>query len=303
LQSVDDVEASFRRKGAHEYKGYVANLCESCTPGNPVQLITKVQVAPNNQEDADLLAQALPELKARTGLDSLYLDGVYGSPQADQASIDQKVELVQTGIRGKAPDPDKLNLADFEIVQDEAGRPTQLTCPNGQTVVVEPGRTTGFLVHFDPRLCQACPFQKDHRCRAKPGKRDPRPKLSFTQQEVHWARRRRRHRTFQQEKGNLRAAVEASIRSLKHPFPGGKLPVRGLFRVTGLMVASAAMVNMRRIHRYLNEQNQPGRPQKRSAKAENAAVQPAQPSFWTVFGARLAALQPLDGLLSTCFGF
>ncbi|RPI98881.1 MAG: transposase, partial [Chloroflexi bacterium] len=103
LQSVDDLEASFRRKGAHEYKGYVANLSESCTPGNPLQLITKVQVAPNNQEDADLLAQALPDLKARTDLDTLYIDGVYGSPEADQASIDQQVELVQTGIRGKAP--------------------------------------------------------------------------------------------------------------------------------------------------------------------------------------------------------
>mgnify|MGYP000075913042 CR=1 FL=1 len=56
LQSLDDQEASFRRKGSAEFKGYVANLTQTCDPHNAVQLITKVQVAPNNVDDADLLA-------------------------------------------------------------------------------------------------------------------------------------------------------------------------------------------------------------------------------------------------------
>ena len=303
LQSVDDLEATFRRKGPQEYKGYAANLSESCARQNPLQLITQVQVAPNNQEDADLLAESLPELKARTGVETLYIDGGYGSPAADQASIAQKVELVQTGIRGNPPDADKFNLADFEIVQAEDGKPTQMTCPGGQTVGVEPGRTTGYLVHFDALLCQACPFQKDKRCRAQGGKRDPRPKLSFTQQEVNWARRRRRHRAFKEEAGNLRAAVEATLRSLKHPFPAGKLPVRGLFRVTCLIIASAAMVNMRRIHRYVSAPDKPETPEKATQNVENAQAQPSQDSFWFIIRARLAAFQPLNGLTGSCFGF
>ena len=303
LQSVDDLEATYRKKGSKGFKGYVANLTESCTPENDLQLITQVQVVANNQEDADLLAESLPELKVRTGVESLYIDGGYGSPEADQAGIDQKVELVQTGIRGNPPDPAKLNLSDFEIVQAEDGKPIQITCPGGQTVTVEPGRTTGYLVHFEPHICQNCRFFQENRCRAHGGKKDPRPKLSFTQQEVNWARRRRRHQAFKQEKGNLRAAVEATLRSLKHPFPGGKLPVRGLFRVTCLMVASAAMVNTRRIHRYLSEKNNPKIPEKATRSAENAAGQLAQDSFWAVFRARLAAFQPFDRLMDAGFGF
>lgn len=303
LQSVDDLEATFRRKGSREYKGYVANLSESCAPENPLQLITQVQVAPNNQEDADLMAESLPHLKARTDVESLYVDGGYGSPEADQASIAEKVELVQTGIKGNPPDPDKFNLADFEIVQAEDGKPTHMTCPGGQTVGVEPGRTTGYLAHFDPLLCQVCPFQQDKRCRAQGGKKDPRPKLGFTQQQVNWARRRRRYRAFKQEEGNLRAAVEASIRSLKHPFSGGKLPVRGLFRVACLILASAAMVNMRRIHRYLSEPDKQETPEKVAQKDENAQAQPSQDSFLCVIRACLAPSRPLVRLMSTCFSF
>jgi hypothetical protein len=62
--------------------------------------------------------------------------------------------------------------------------------------------------------------------------------------------------------------VEATVRSVKHPFPAGKLPVRGQFRVTCLTIASAAIANVRRIQRYrlakkkasLTAQNAPGEP-------------------------------------------
>jgi len=43
-QSVDDLEATYRTKGAGHYKGYVANITETCDPENELQLITKVQV-------------------------------------------------------------------------------------------------------------------------------------------------------------------------------------------------------------------------------------------------------------------
>ena len=46
LQSLDDQEASYRRKDDQDYKGYVANLSETCDPANPLQLITHVQWRP-----------------------------------------------------------------------------------------------------------------------------------------------------------------------------------------------------------------------------------------------------------------
>lgn len=66
---------------------------------------------------------------------------------------------------------------------------------------------------------------------------------------------KRRHTASSQDSANLRAAVEATVRSVKQPFRHGKVLVRGLFRVSCLILASALMVNARRLHQ-LNAQNQ-----------------------------------------------
>jgi hypothetical protein len=104
------------------------------------------------------------------------------------------------------------------------------------------------------------------RFRATPGKKDPSLKLSFTQHEVNWARRRKRFESTQHPGKNPRAAVEAVVRSVKHPFPAGQLPVRGLFRATCMLVASAAMSNIRSIWRFKHQ-----KPDQSQQKAESTA--------------------------------
>jgi len=252
LQSVDDLEATYRTKGTGHYKGYVANLTETCDPQNEIQLITQVQVAPNNVDDGQLLAEALPNLQERTDLDTLVTDGGFGGEASDQAlQSAQTITHIQTALRGAQPNPDKFSLSDFNIQQNEKGRPSQITCPQGQTVAVTPGRTTGWQARFDPSLCATCPFQLDGRCRLQPQKRDPRYLLTFTTPEMRSAKRRKEYLTHQGYSHNLRSAVEATVRSVKHPFPAGKLPVRGQFRVTCMIITSAAITNVRRIQRYL----------------------------------------------------
>jgi hypothetical protein len=56
---------------------------------------------------------------------------------------------------------------------------------------------------------------------------------------------------IQIEGRNLRASIEGTVHQVQHPFPAGKLPVRGRFRVTSMMIGSAAMANIFRIQRYL----------------------------------------------------
>lgn len=251
LQSVDDLEATYRTKGTGHYKGYVANITETCDPENEIQLITKVQVAPNNVDDGQLLAEALPNLKERTAIETMITDGGYGSEVSDDALQEQQVTLVQTAIRGAQPNPNKFGLSDFRIQQDEKGNPNAITCPQGQTVPVLPGRTTGWQAHFNPEICSKCPFHLDGQCRTQPQKRDPRYLLTFTTHEMRAAKRRVNYLAHQGHSHNLRSAVEATVRSVKHPFPAGKLPVRGQFRVTCMAIASAATTNVRRIQRYL----------------------------------------------------
>lgn len=256
LQSPDDLEATYREKAGKSHRGYVANLTETCDPENPMQLITKVQVEPNNTDDARMLVEALPNLKERTNLDMIYTDGGHGSPEADLVLNEYQVTQIQTAIRGRTPNPEKLHLADFEIKQNKRGKPVQITCPQGQHVPVHTGsKKKGFVAHFDQRTCQQCPFYRAEKCPAKPGKRDQRHRLYFSLSQAHVAQRRRRGLAHQKEGRNLRAAVEATMRLIKHPFPAGKLPVRGQFRMTCMLIGSAAMINVRRIQRFLEAKN------------------------------------------------
>ena len=270
LQSVDDLEASYRTKAQKHYKGYVANITETCDPENEVQLITKVQVAPNNVDDTQLLDEALPELKERTDLDTLYTDGGYGSPETDDEMRESDVVQIQTAIRGRKPSAEKLYLSDFEIKQTEAGKPTQITCPNGQSVQVQSGsQKKSFVAHFESANCQTCPFAAA--CPTKPGKRDPRRHLRFTQATVNVSQRRRRSKIHQKEDQNLRAAVEATVRQVKHPFPAGKLPVRGQFRVTCMILGSAMMGNIRRIQQYMTKKSKQNNGNSQARAPENVS--------------------------------
>ena len=275
LQSVDDLEATYRTKAKKHYKGYVANITETCDPQNELQLITKVQVAPNNVDDGQLLAEALPNLKERTDVDTMLTDGGYGGKISDQALQENEIGLIQTAIRGRNPAPDKVHLSQFTIKFNDKGKPSKVTCPKGQTLPAQTSsRKKSFVAHFDPQICQACPLQE--KCPAQPGKRDARHHLRFAQSQARSAERRRQSRAHTNDSQNLRAAVEASVRSVKHPFPAGKLPVRGRPRMTDMMIASAAMTNVRRIHRFTAAKNKP-----KSAKADgNAGKKAAEDPFF-----------------------
>jgi hypothetical protein len=258
LQSLDDLEATYRQKGNQSYKGYVANASETCAPTNPIQLITEVQVAPNNVEDADLMIEAVPQLQERMSLEALITDGAYGSPAADQVLSDRHIELHQTAIRGTAPNPNKLNLSDLTFQTDEKGRPSQVICPQGQTGVVKPGTSTEYIAYFDATICRDCPWHLNQQCRARRVKHGRTHfNWAFSHKEFLWAQRRKRYLALKQQKTNLRCAIEATMRSLKHAFPAGKLPVRGRFRVTCMIIAAAAMTNVRRISRYLKDKDRP----------------------------------------------
>jgi len=240
LQSVDDLDASYRTKGNHHYKGYVANITETCDPENDLQLIVKVQVEPNTTDDAKMLDEALPQLKERT----------YNSENVDKTLADLKVDLVQTAIRGANPAAESLGLEDFQWEVKANGQPQKVTCSQEVQVSVISGRTKDrFLAYFNKADCDTCPFSD--KCPAQPLKRRSKRVLRFSKQDVNVARRRQLAAQARASGQNLRAAVEATVRSVKHPFSNGKVPVRGKPRMSMMMIGSAALSNVRRIQRYL----------------------------------------------------
>jgi hypothetical protein len=254
LQSPDDWEATYRQKRGEEYKGYVTNVTETCNPENELQLIVKVQTEPNNTDDAAMLNEVLPELKERTDVDEMHTDGGYNSPDVDQTMRELGIEQIQTAIRGRKPSTEKLSLDAFAWKLDDEGRPRAVICPYGGRVEVTPGRKQDrYRAAFDAAGCEGCPFLDS--CPTEPLKRTPERVWRFSQQNVDLALRRQRSAEARASKQNLRPAVEATVRSVKHPFDDGKVPVRGQPRVSMVVLASAAMSNLRRIHRFLAEKS------------------------------------------------
>lgn len=253
LLSPDDWDATLRGRRNAIYQGYAANLTETCDPQNPFQLITKVQVAANNVDDPKLLLEALPNLKERTALDTLYTDGGFGSYAVDRAMQEHQVEHMPTGIRGRQPNPEKPGLFNFEVQFAPANQPIQIQCPDGQSVAVEHGnQKIGFVARFDPAICLDCPFGQSNQCPAKPVRKSQTRCLYFSEKEILAAQRRKRVLAIRKEKRNLRAAIEATCRAIKCRFPQGKFPVRGLFRMRCMLIGSAALNNIRQITRYLS---------------------------------------------------
>lgn len=139
------------------------------------------------------------------------------------------------------------------------------------------------------------------RCPTRAGNRDERRHLRFTRSAMQIAQRRRRSQDYQDEGHNLRAAVESTVRSLKHPFPAGKLPVRGRFRVTCLVIGSAAVANVRRIHAYLQETMKAERQPKKATERQRSAQEGTSISIFSFAKALLVAflgqLQPQRAMI------
>jgi len=297
LQSLDDREATYRQKANRVYKGYVASASETCDPENGLQLITQVQVAPNNIQDTDLLRAGLPSLKARTGVEMIITDAGYTGPEVDEVLRTHHVVQVPTDMLGREPTPDRFGLIDFAIAADADGTPQRITCPGGQTVPLDRTRTQRFAAAWDSAVCRACPWYAEGRCHGRFAKRDACFHLTFSIQEYRRAERRRRCLAERQAPKHLRPAVEATMRSMKHQFPASKLPVRGLFRVTCMVIAAAAMVNVRRITRFECESRSP-QPVPTDPRGQEAAETWSASLLADIFRALRALLTPAKA----CFG-
>ena len=282
LQSPDDWEATIRDKGNGLHQGYVANLSETCDPANPFQLITKVQAAPNHTDDPLLLLAALPNLVERTNLETLYTDGGYGGKAVDLLLEKNQVQMLQTGIRGGALDPTKLHMADFNFECNETGQPLTVTCPQGQKVKVELGhKKKGFIARFSVSVCQTCPYQQAQQCPTRLRKRVPFYGLYFMDYKLRVTLRRQQNALFMKTKQNLRSAVEATVGAVKRPFPKGKLPVRGRFRIFCMLIGAAVMNNVRQIQRHLARQIRP----KTQSKGKNPSPNSFFVTAWYQFQA------------------
>jgi len=248
LRSPDDTEATYRRKAGKAFEGHVANVIETCDLANAFQLILMVQNAPNITEDTTLLLEALCNLVDRTNVHTIINDAGFCSAEVDQALREHGLTQIPTNLAGRTPDPQYTNLADCSIHFDDNNQPIKLTCPHGHTAKVEAGRKPGrFIARWLQEPCGECHFAP-HYTGYRPS---PKTCLRFSQTDLDRALRRQRMRAHRSGPNDLRAAVEATVGAIKRPFGNDKVPVRGSKRLNQMLIGSAIMVNIRRIHRHM----------------------------------------------------
>jgi hypothetical protein len=249
LQSPHDVEATYREKNGECYAGgYVVNASETCDEKNEVQLITDIQVANNVTDDGALLQQSLQNQKER-GLEmkEVTTDGGYTGPESEAYCEQNNIDLRTTNVRGGKSKSGNMGWELYEWGCDEQGQFTKVSCPQGQVGILQPGRKPEYLTarFADRERCQNCPLLSA--CRVQLKKRVG-PTFHVTLRSIQVALRRQALRP--QDK-SMRAPIEATMRSLKWPLRKNKLPVRGLTPALMYFSATALMVNLRRLHEQM----------------------------------------------------
>ena len=114
LQNPSDPEATFRKKGNKEHRGYVANLEESV--GGNGSVITDYQYEQNIHSDSQFLKENLSQMERQDETTALVTDGAYSGTENQALAKDKNVELITTSLTGR----DTADImADFEF--NEAG--------------------------------------------------------------------------------------------------------------------------------------------------------------------------------------
>ena len=254
LQSPDDQEATFRSKAGEQHQGYSITGTETCGSENEINLVTHIVVNTNNTDDAAVLAEELPEMKAKTPeLKELHTDGTFGSEQVDEvaAELDEELVIVQSAIRAtEAAVPMSIEA------HPEQPETYTVDCPNeAHPKVTATKASKNYRADFDLNTCKQCPFYDQCPTRRERKEKKGVGVLRFT---IKDARRNERHRALEklpEERRTLRPAVEALMKQFRRGEKNtGKLPYRGLFKTSLYAFSMGIVINFERIFSYLKAQ-------------------------------------------------
>jgi hypothetical protein len=158
MQNPSDAEATY---DGHKGPGHQAQIAETCSSQNEVQLITGVEPEPAHASDQNACVPMIDQLAAHDRQpEILYADGQYGSDENVTHAAQRGVDL-QSPVSGAPPqNPDDLSIDDFVV--DEQTQ-TVGCCPDGHEPIssvhdADKGRTRTIM---EPSHCSTCPHQEE----------------------------------------------------------------------------------------------------------------------------------------------
>jgi hypothetical protein len=154
MQNPSDPDATY---DGHKGPGHQAQIAETCSEENDVQLITGVETEPAHASDQDAVEPMLDQLEAHDRKpEVMYADGQYGSDANVVEAAKRGVDLQSPVAGAPRQNPDDLTIDDF-VVNEETQ--TVECCPNGHEPVCsvhDPDKQRTRTV-MDAAHCSACP--------------------------------------------------------------------------------------------------------------------------------------------------
>jgi hypothetical protein len=277
MRNPSDPDATY---DGHKGSGYQAQLAETCSPDNDVQLITAVEVEPAHADDQDALVGMLDQLERHDRLpQTCYADTKYGRDANVTAAEAKGVDL-QSPVGGTAPqNPQDLTVDDFVI--DES---TELVerCPAGHepcSSIHDPA-TGNTVTVMAASVCAGCAFRSQ--CPVSQRRRDY--VLRHTALQRRSAARRAEQATEAFRDGyRIRAGGESLNSGLKRKTGMGRLRTRGLVRMRMGVLLRCAGWNVLQ-----------------AVRAMKARLKAAGGSLAAALGGSPACQSPVHGLVVLC---
>jgi len=203
----------------------------------------------NIAADDTILAERLPEIKERTGVEEMVVDANYTGEDSERVCQEQGVAIIPTEVKGRKVSEDELSLTDFHFDGN-----TIISCPEGHPPIEqihepEHGR---YIARFTIEQCHSCPWVENCpvRCRKQFYS------LLFDDRQALLAQRRQRlNKEEYRRKCRLRPAIEWTISQFKQKLHNGKLMVRGLGKVRNNVILMAIGINFGRLWAHSLQDN------------------------------------------------
>jgi flagellar biosynthesis chaperone FliJ len=228
VQSPHDTECHFRSKGDKKFKGYSANITETCDGKDSLNLITNVDVSVASTADCDFLQPAIEATQKIVSqkIEIVNTDGAYHSPENQDYCKEKHIDLILGAIQGKPPR--------YDLVLDDKN---ELIVTDLQINTIVPS-------------CKITP-RKDGNILKWKIKTEEGKNRYFTQKEIDTCSLRKQITTRTQTELNVRNNVEASVFQLGYHYPNAKSRYRGLIKHKIWANSRCIWVNFVRIMNFI----------------------------------------------------
>jgi hypothetical protein len=238
MQNPSEPDATY---DGHKGPGHQAQIAETCSAENEVQLITGVETEPAHASDQNACVPMIDQLAAQDRKpEILYADGQYGSDANVVEAAKWGVDLQSPVAGAPQQNPDDLTIDDFVVGEATL---TIECCPNGHEPVSsvhnsDKGRTRTVIAASH---CSTCPCR--NQCPVKQVRGEY--VIEHTPAEHRLASRRAEQATDAfRENYAIRGGGESVNAGLKRKTGMGRLRVRGAPRVRMAVLLRCAGWNL-----------------------------------------------------------